>query len=249
MKNKYLVYVVLLLTVIFTGCSKEQEATKRREVAKEIDTKLVEKLSGAWLGEGEREKKVYDISYDQKELQINGEILEVTMTDNQWVKSQTKINDLFFYDFEVAEEKMIVHPSLPVENEKISHSLAPIQLVPISFKELEVHFSNPTEVDNYQEALTKSLSQFEKQEPFLLKMTLFTHEGDPIVESIGFNGDELHYYHDNSQDKFGEKEIINADYKQFKYEKIKGEENTDKERFILFEPVSKESEKEVVFEW
>jgi len=77
MKKQLKILGVISLVVILGACSK-QEKLKRREVSKDINTELVKKVAGAWLGEGEKEKKVYDITYNKQALWINQEELEVT---------------------------------------------------------------------------------------------------------------------------------------------------------------------------
>ena len=249
MKNylKYFLFISSLLLIV-SGCAKKDDSKKRREVAKEIDTELVQKLSGVWLGEGEKENNVYDISYEKKELRINGEKLEITSTDNNWVKSQTKSEKIFFYDFEIEGDTISVYPSFPVDKGQVGGVLAPIKLKSIASKEIEVHDSNTDEVRGYEEELKAILSKYEAKEPFSLKIKQYTHEGDPIIEMITFDGSIIYYYRDNSKDKFGEKEMINTKYIQLKYVENESDNNVTIKQFVLFDPISKESEKEVVFD-
>ncbi|MFW3589273.1 DUF4362 domain-containing protein [Vagococcus fluvialis] len=89
---------------------------------------------------------------------------------------------------------------------------------------------------------------FERKEAFLLKMTRFTTEADPIFEMLSFNGEEIYYYYDNSKDKFGEKNIVSASYKNWRFEEKTDETNHTIKEFILSEPMEKDSEKQVVFD-
>ena len=245
-KKSKIFSISLLLCVILvvTGCGKKEVPVKRREISSKLDTELVNKLSGTWLGEGEKEKKIYDIQADDKEIKINDELLEVTETDNNWVKSQTKSGKIFFYDFEIGESDLIVYPSFPVEEGQVGGVLAPFKLKPVESQEISVHHSNNEEMKKYEDALKNIAKKFDIGNPFLLKITQFTHEGDPIVESISFDGKIITYHHDNSKDSYGEKNVFSANYKQMKWE----DNNTDTKGLVLFDPVSKESEKEVVFD-
>lgn len=79
MKKQFKGLLVISLIIVLGACSK-QEKPMQREVSKDINTELVKKVTGAWLGEGEKEKKIYDITYKKQTLWINQEELEVTET-------------------------------------------------------------------------------------------------------------------------------------------------------------------------
>lgn len=247
MKKQFKVLLIISLLAVLGACSK-QEKQVRREVSKDINTELVKKVTGAWLAEGEKENKVYDITYKKEALWINQEELEVTETENNLVLTQTKKGKLYFYDFQIEGNNITVLPSFPVPEGQVGGVLAPIKLIPIYTKEIEVHDSEKDELINFEETLKTSLEMFEKKEPFLLKMTRFTGEGDPIFEMLSFNGDEIYYYHDNSKDRFGEKNIVNTSYKHFRFEEKTDDRNHKIKEFILSDPVEKESEKQVVFD-
>jgi hypothetical protein len=247
MKKQIKGLLVISLIIVLGACSK-QEKQVRREVSKDINTELVKKVTGAWLGEGEKEKKIYDITYKKKALWINQEELEVTETKDNLVLTQTKKEKPFFYDFKIEGENITVMPSYPVPEGQSGGQLAPIKLIPIDTKEIEVHNSEKDELINFEETLKTSLDMFERKETFLLKMTRFTTEGDPIFEMLSFNGEEIYYYYDNSKDKFGEKNIVSASYKNWSYEEKIDETNHTIKEFILSEPVEKDSEKQVVFD-
>ena len=245
-KKSKIFSISLLLCVILvvTGCGKKEVPVKRREISSELDKELIKKLSGTWLGEGEKEKKIYDIQADNKEIKINDELLEVTETDNNWVKSQTKSGKIFFYDFEINEKELTVYPSFPVEEGQVGGVLAPFKLKPIESQEISVRNSNKEEMKKYEDTLKNTAKKCDIGETFLLKITQYTHEGDPIVESISFDGKIITYHHDNSKDSYGEKNVFSANYKQMKWE----DKGTDTSQLVLFDPVSKESEKEVIFD-
>lgn len=247
MKKQLKILGVISLVVILGACSK-QEKLKRREVSKDINTELVKKVAGAWLGEGEKEKKVYDITYNKQALWINQEELEVTETKENLVLTQTKKEKPFFYDFKIEGENITVMPSHPVPEGQSGGQLASIKLIPIDKKEIEVHNFEKDELIKFEETLKTSLEMFERKEAFLLKMTRFTTEGDPIFEMLRFNGEEINYYHDNSKDTFGEKNIINTNYKHMSYEEKTDDTGQKIKEFILSEPVEKESDKQVIFD-
>lgn len=247
MKKQFKGFLVISLIIVLGACSK-QEKQMRREVSKDINTELVKKVTGAWLGEGEKEKKIYDITYKKQTLWINQEELEVTETKDNLVLTQTKKEKPFFYDFKIEGENITVMPSYPVPEGQSGGQLAPIKLIPIDTKEIEVHNSEKDELINFEETLKTSLDMFERKEAFLLKMTRFTTEGDPIFEMLSFNGEEIYYYYDNSKDKFGEKNIVSASYKNWRFEEKTDETNHTIKEFILSEPMEKDSEKQVVFD-
>ena len=84
MKKQFKGLLVISLIIVLGACSK-QEKPMQREVSKDINTELVKKVTGAWLGEDEKEKKIYDITYKKQTLWINQEELEVTETKDNLV--------------------------------------------------------------------------------------------------------------------------------------------------------------------
>ncbi|MBO0476289.1 DUF4362 domain-containing protein [Vagococcus sp. DIV0080] len=250
MKRISRVVIAFSLLFLLTSCgSKDKEEPKKREVAERINWELVKQVSGVWLGEGEKEKKVYTIAFKDHELFINNEALEVTGTEKNMVLTQTEKGKIFFYDFQIEGDELTVMPSFPVKEGQTGGVLAPFKLVPIQHKEVEKRNGHEEDVVTYEKAWQDMYALYNEQTPFSLSITQYTKEGDPIFEQVTFDGTQLSYTHDNTKDKFGEKDVKNWHYKQLDYKEKQGADNKGTKAFILSEPVEKEADKEVVFDW
>ena len=57
------------------------------------------------------------------------------------------------------------------------------------------------EVENF-ERFEQFLNNIANKTEDTIRITGYTHEGDPIFEDLHFDGNEIHYTHDNSHDEF-----------------------------------------------
>lgn len=53
------------------------------------------------------------------------------------------------------------------------------------------------------EAFTAFLSRVDSKEPASIRITGYTDEGDPIFKDLNYDGKQIQYTHDNTNDKFG----------------------------------------------
>ena len=72
------------------------------------------------------------------------------------------------------------------------------------------------------------LSNVSSKKEDKIRITSYTHEGDPIFQDLQFDGSEIHYSYDNSYDQNGVPEQVENSCKEVRVEEI------DKERVTFF---------------
>lgn len=131
MKKKSWLVCILFPTLLLSSCS-NNEGVEESEVASTIDTELVTKITGEWLGDATAnypaqgkftivEKDGY-IFFDGNKLRV------IDAIDNE-IRTQTEDEKPFYYDFKLSDNKLTVYHSYLAPEGTAGGSLAPKDLI------------------------------------------------------------------------------------------------------------------------
>ncbi|MBO0588808.1 DUF4362 domain-containing protein [Sporosarcina sp. E16_8] len=93
-----------------------------------------------------------------------------------------------------------------------------------SVKDSDIVFSQEGEITSNLDKLLKFIQNVENGNEDTIHIVRRTTEGDPIFDTLDYNGESIKYSHDNSKDKFGgsDKGVTNTTCTDL------GSENTEK---------------------
>ncbi|MHC5374879.1 hypothetical protein ACYSNU_13880 [Enterococcus sp. LJL120] len=131
MRKKFWLVCILFMILLLSSCS-NNGGLEEREVASTIDTELVTKITGDWLGDTTANYPAqgkFTIVEKGGYVFFDGNKLHVIDTINNEIHTQTDGEKPFYYDFKLNDNKLTVYPSYSVPEGMAGGSLAPMDLV------------------------------------------------------------------------------------------------------------------------